>query len=179
MSFAKGYSHLRVRNLFRAPFVLSHTHQDWHRGGDGVVSYWENARINWWIPRQKSIFCKKILVSTRKAVPFLLPVKKRTTGYNVIIPGQQAGRKGEGWRQGFVSGDLLRSLIKTQIKLDMGISQTVPKRKMLYNPGSKARNRRFLGSKNEANVVTVEGQKANSSKQSQSRQQWNYLKRPW
>lgn len=33
MSFAKGYSHLRVRNLFKAPLVLSHTHQDWHPGG--------------------------------------------------------------------------------------------------------------------------------------------------
>jgi hypothetical protein len=48
----------------------------------------------------------------------------------------------------------------------MGISQTVPKRKVLYNTSSKARNRKFLGSKNEANVVPLEGQKANSSKQS-------------
>ena len=63
-------------------------------------------------------------------------------------------------------GDLLRCLIKTQIKPDMGISQTVPKRKVLYNTSSKARNRKFLGSKNEANVVPLEGQKANSSKQS-------------
>lgn len=58
-------------------------------------------------------------------------------------------------------GDLLRCLIKTQIKSDMGISQTVLNSKMLYNISSKARNRKFLGSKNEANAVTIESQKAN------------------
>lgn len=67
-------------------------------------------------------------------------------------------------------GDLLKCLIRTQIKSDMRISQIVPNNKMLYNMGSKARNREFLGSKNEANVITVGDLRAHSHKQRRGRQ---------
>lgn len=61
----------------------------------------------------------------------------------------------------------------------MGISQTAPNCKMLYNISSKARNRKFLGSKNEPDAVTAESQKANlAANRGGGRQQRSYLKSP-